>query len=67
MSIGEKEWDILKIYLATTQQGTISNLRAAYNYYKFKNQGEIFFELLQYIEMLSESEFAILAEEIFAS
>lgn len=66
MSIKENEWDILKIYLARTQQGTISNLRAAYNYYKSKDRREIFFKLLQYVEMMDESEFSILAEQIFA-
>ena len=66
MSIGESERDILRIYLATTQQGTMNNLRAAYNYSRLKNQGELFYKLLHIIELMDESEFSTLAKQILS-
>lgn len=66
MSIGESERDILRIYLAPTQQGTLNNLRAAYNYNRFKNQGELYNKLLHNIELMDESEFSTLAKQILS-
>lgn len=66
MLIEKNEWDILKIYLARSKQGTINNLEAAYHYFKTKNQGDIFLKLLRYLEMMNESEFSVFADQIFS-
>lgn len=65
LSIEKHEWDILKIYLAKSQQGTIGNLRAAYSYFEAKNQGDTFLKLIQYLEMMDESEFSVFVDQFF--
>lgn len=58
VSIDKNEWDILKIYLAKTQDGTIHNLIVACQYFQETKQENKLQALLKKIEKMSAAEFS---------
>lgn len=58
MSIDKNEWDILKIYLAKTQDGTVHNLMVAYQYFQKTKQENKLQALLKKVEKMSAAEFS---------
>lgn len=57
VSIDKNEFDILKIYLAQTKEGTVHNLMVAYQYFKETKQENKLQVLLKKVEKMSASEF----------
>lgn len=62
--INQSEWDVLKIYLAKTQQGTVHNLLIAHQYFQETKQEDMFRKLLEKVEKMSATEFSTYIEQL---
>ncbi len=56
--------DMIKIYLAKSRQDTIKNLQAAYDYFKTRDQGSIYLDLLKKIEIMDETAYSKFVKHI---